>query len=328
MQICQLKRGRRVSQYIVRRIMFGIVTFFGITIIVYAMTSFAPGSPLDAMLADPGMTAGEVARRTSQWGLDKPIYLQYFTWLGQLLRGNLGFSYRTSQSVMAMVGQRLGPTLLLTFASLLLAYLIAVPVGVFSATHPYSLGDYISSTAVLIVTAFPGFFLGMVFIYLFAVKLPILPMGGMYGSSSHKTALSMLDHLIMPATCLALQQLGNVMRQVRSSMREVLGEDYVRTARAKGLGENTVVYRHAFRNALIPVATLFSTSLPFLIGGAVVTEQVFSWPGMGQLMVTSILARDYPVIMGITVVVSLFVLIGNLLVDLLYGLLDPRIRYD
>jgi len=229
---------------------------------------------------------------------------------------------------MAMVGQRLGPTLLLTFASLLLAYLIAVPVGVFSATHPYSLGDYISSTAVLIVTAFPGFFLGMVFIYLFAVKLPILPMGGMYGSSSHKTALSMLDHLIMPATCLALQQLGNVMRQVRSSMREVLGEDYVRTARAKGLGENTVVYRHAFRNALIPVATLFSTSLPFLIGGAVVTEQVFSWPGMGQLMVTSILARDYPVIMGITVVVSLFVLIGNLLVDLLYGLLDPRIRYD
>jgi len=308
--------------------MFGIVTFFGITIIVYAMTSFAPGSPLDAMLADPGMTAGEVARRTSQWGLDKPIYLQYFTWLGQLLRGNLGFSYRTSQSVMAMVGQRLGPTLLLTFASLLLAYLIAVPVGVFSATHPYSLGDYISSTAVLIVTAFPGFFLGMVFIYLFAVKLPILPMGGMYGSSSHKTALSMLDHLIMPATCLALQQLGNVMRQVRSSMREVLGEDYVRTARAKGLGENTVVYRHAFRNALIPVATLFSTSLPFLIGGAVVTEQVFSWPGMGQLMVTSILARDYPVIMGITVVVSLFVLIGNLLVDLLYGLLDPRIRYD
>lgn len=317
-----------MSQYIVRRIMFGIVTFFGITIIVYAMTSFAPGSPLDAMLADPGMTAGEVARRTSQWGLDKPIYLQYFTWLGQLLRGNLGFSYRTSQSVMAMVGQRLGPTLLLTFASLLLAYLIAVPVGVFSATHPYSLGDYISSTAVLIVTAFPGFFLGMVFIYLFAVKLPILPMGGMYGSSSHKTALSMLDHLIMPATCLALQQLGNVMRQVRSSMREVLGEDYVRTARAKGLGENTVVYRHAFRNALIPVATLFSTSLPFLIGGAVVTEQVFSWPGMGQLMVTSILARDYPVIMGITVVVSLFVLIGNLLVDLLYGLLDPRIRYD
>ena len=317
-----------MSQYIVRRIMFGIVTFFGITIIVYAMTSFAPGSPLDAMLADPGMTAGEVARRPSKWGLDEPIYRQCVTWLGQLLRGNLGFSYRTSQSVMAMVGQRLGPTLLLTFASLLLAYLIAVPVGIFSATHPYSLGDYLSSTAVLIVTAFPGFFLGMVFIYLFAVKLPILPMGGMYGSSSHKTALSMLDHLIMPATCLALQQLGNVMRPVRSSMRAVLGEDYVRTARAKGLGENMVVYRHAFRNALIPVATLFSTSLPFLIGGAVVTEQVFSWPGMGQLMVTSILARDYPVIMGITVVVSLFVLIGNLLVDLLYGLLDPRIRYD
>jgi peptide/nickel transport system permease protein len=317
-----------VSQYILRRVLCGIVTFFGITVIVYVMASFAPGSPMDAMLADPGMTAEEVARRAVQLGLDKPVYVQYFGWLGELLHGNLGFSYRTSQSVVTMIGQRLGPTLLLTFTSLLIAYLIAIPIGIYSSTHPYSTGDYISSTAILTATAFPGFFIGMIFIYLFAVKLPLFPMGGMYSSSSHKTFLSMIEHLAMPAMCLALQQLGNVMRQVRGSMREVLGEDYVRTARAKGLNEHVVVYRHAFRNALIPVATLFSTSLPFLIGGAVVTEQVFSWPGMGALMVTSILARDYPVIMGITVVVSIFVLIGNLLVDLAYGLLDPRIRYD
>jgi peptide/nickel transport system permease protein len=317
-----------VSQYIIRRILLGVITFFGITIIVYTMSSLAPGSPMDAMLADPGMTAEEVGRRAAQLGLDKPLYIQYFSWLGQLLHVNLGFSYRTSQSVISMIAQRLGPTLLLTFSSLLISYLIAIPIGVHSATHPYSTGDYISSTAVLVATAFPGFFLGMVLIYLFAVKLPLLPMGGMYSSSSQKTFGSLMGHLIMPAMCLALQQLGNTMRQVRSSMREILGEDYVRTARAKGLSENVVVYRHAFRNALIPVATLFSTSLPFLIGGAVVTEQVFSWPGMGALMVTSILARDYPVIMGITVVVSVFVLIGNLLVDLVYGILDPRIRYD
>lgn len=317
-----------MSKYIIRRLLLCLVTFFGITVIVFIMNNMAPGSPLDALLADPGMTVQEMERRAQQLGLDQPLFVQYFSWLGELLKGNLGFSFRMSRSVNSIIAERLGPTLLLTFTSLVIAYLIAIPIGIASAKHPYSLGDYISSAGALTATALPGFFMGMIFIYVFALKLKWLPIGGMYSSSSDKSFWSMLQHLMLPAMCLAIQQIGNVMRQVRSNMLEVLGEDYVRTARAKGVSEHNVVYQHALRNAMIPVVTLFGTSIPFLIGGAVVTEQIFSWPGIGMLMVSSIQARDYPVIMGITVVVSIAVLLGNLLVDLAYGLLDPRIRYD
>lgn len=317
-----------MTKFIIRRLLLCLITFLGITIIVFGMTAMAPGSPIDALLADPGMTIQEMERRSAQLGLDQPLYVQYFTWLGELLKGNLGFSYRTSRSVNAMIGERLGPTMLLTFTSLFLAYLIAIPIGIASAKKPYSLRDYVSSACALITTALPGFFMGMVFIYIFSLKLGALPVGGMYSSGADKSFLSLLQHLILPALCLTIQQLGNVMRQTRSNMLEVLNEDYTRTAHAKGLNEFNVVYKHALRNAMIPIVTLFGTSIPFLIGGAVVTEQVFSWPGIGMLMVSSIQARDYPVIMGITVIVAIAVLLGNLLVDIAYGFLDPRIRYD
>ncbi len=317
-----------MAKYFIRRLALCVITFIGITIIVYSMASLAPGSPLDAMLAEPGMSLEEQERLAEQWGLDRPVIVQYFSWFGQMVKGNLGYSYRTSQKVTDMVLEKLGPTVLLTFTSLILAYLIAIPIGIRSARKPYSAGDYVSSTCALIANALPGFFMGMVAIYLFSVKLGWLPMSGMYTSSSDKSVLDVARHLILPALCLAIQQLGSVMRQVRSNMLDILGEDYVRTARAKGLAEKRVVFLHALRNSMIPIITLFSTSIPFLIGGAVVTESIFSWPGLGSLMVTSIQARDYPVIMGISVVVALAVLIGNLLVDLVYGLLDPRVRYD
>ena len=317
-----------MAKYLVRRLLLCLVTFIGITVIVYFMASLAPGSPLDAMLAEPGMSLEEQERLAAQWGLDKPVVVQYFSWFGQMIQGNLGYSYRTSQKVTGMVLDALGPTVLLTFSSLFLAYLIAIPIGIRSARKPYSAGDYAATTCALVANALPGFFTGMVAIYIFSVKLKWLPMSGMYTSSATATVWEVLRHLILPASCLAIQQLGSVMRHVRSNMLDILSEDYVRTARAKGLAEKRVVGLHALRNSMIPIVTLFSTSIPFLIGGAVVTESIFSWPGLGSLMVTSIQGRDYPVIMGISVVIAIAVLVGNLLVDLIYGLLDPRVRYE
>lgn len=317
-----------MAKYIVRRLLLGILTFFGITVIVFFMSYLAPGSPLDYLLADPTISAEELTRRAAQLGLDRPVYVQYFSWLGQLLQGNLGFSYRTYRSVSEMIGERLGNTLLLTFSSLFLAYLVAIPIGIHSARNPYSTSDFVSAAGALIVMALPGFFVGMFFIYLFSAKLGWLPMSGMYSSNASRSVADLLSHLVMPAVCLAMQQIGNVMRQMRSSMLEVLSEDYIRTARSEGLSERRVVYTHALRNALTPMVTLFGSSLPFLVGGAVVTEQVFSWPGIGGLMVSSITTRDYPVIIGITVVVAVAVLVGNLLVDITYGILDPKVRYS
>ena len=315
-----------MGRYFLKRLMLCVITFVGITVIVYGLAAMAPGSPLDAMLAEPGMTLEEQQRLEARLGLDKPVYVQYFSWFGEMVRGNLGYSYRTSQPVTRMVLDKLGSTVLLTFTSLIIAYLIAIPIGIHSARNPYSAGDYAASACALIANAMPGFFMGMVAIYIFAVKLKWLPMSGMYTSSTSKDFLDVARHLVLPAMCLAIQQLGSVMRHVRSNMLDILNEDYVRTARAKGLAARRVVFLHALRNSMIPIVTLFSTSIPFLIGGAVVTESIFSWPGLGSLMVTSIQARDYPVIMGISVVVAIAVLLGNLLVDLIYGLLDPRVR--
>ncbi len=317
-----------MGKYILRRLLLSIITFFGITVFVFIIANLAPGTPLDALLAEPGMTEADALRRAAALGIDKPIYVQYFSWLKALLQGDLGFSYRTFQKVTTMVGERIGPTLLLSGTAILLSYIIAIPLGIISSLKPYSIQDYTATGLAFLTAASPSFFLGMIFIYIFTVKLGWFPMGGMYDSGMAGSLPSLLRHLMMPAVALALPQVGSTMRYVRGSMLEVLGEDYVRTAKAKGLKQQRVVWIHAFRNALIPVVTNFGTSLPFLIGGAVVTEQVFSWSGLGMLMVASIGARDYPVIMGITVVVAIFVLIGNLIVDLLYGVLDPRIRFD
>ncbi len=313
-------------KFILRRVLLGIVTFFGITVLVYLLSTLATGSPLDALLADPGMTAEEVARRAEQLGLDQPVYVQYFQWLKALLQGDLGYSYRTYQKVSTMIAERIGPSLLLTCTAIVLAYLVVIPLGILSAVKPYSARDYCCTGFAFLTAATPSFFIAMLLIFIFSVSLGVLPMGGMYDSGGAHTIGSVLRHLILPASVLALGQIGSTMRYVRGSMLEVLGEDYVRTARAKGLRERLVVVRHAFRNALIPVVTNFGLSIPFLIGGAVVTEQVFSWPGIGNLMVMSISYRDYPTIMGITVIISVAVLVGNILVDLVYGLLDPKIR--
>lgn len=317
-----------MGNYIVRRIGLAIITFFGITILVYFMSTLAPGSPLDALMADPGMTKAELARRSAQLGLNQPAYIQYFTWLKELLHGNMGFSYTTYRPVTEIVTQRIGATLLLTVTAILLSYVIGIPLGIISSLKPYSLADYTSSTVAFILTGVPGFFTGMILIYIFSVVLQILPFGGMSDSGGSYSFLSVLQHLILPALAIALPEIGKVLRQVRGNMLEVLNEDYVRTARAKGVKESRVIVAHAFRNTLIPLVTILSGSVPFMIGGAVVVERVFGWPGLGTLMIDSITARDYPVIMGISVIIAAVVLIANLLTDIIYALLDPRITYN
>lgn len=315
-------------RYIIKRLLTSIPTFIGITILVYVVASLAPSSPLEILFNDPMATQAEMEEMSKSLGLDQPVIIQYLRWLWQLLQGNLGTSIRTNGDVLSMILGRIGPTLVLTGVAMLLTALIGLPFGIMSAYKPYSKWDYISSGFSFIGSAMPNFFAALVLIYLLCVKVRLFPTSGMYDSSGEKTVLMFIHHLILPAVVLAIQQIGSLIRQCRGSMLEVLQDDYVRTARAKGLTETPVLVFHALRNAWIPLVTWFGMQIPFLIGGAVVTEQIFGWPGLGSLMVQSINARDYPVIMGITVFIAVAVLLGNLIVDLVYGLLDPRIRYD
>ena len=315
-------------RHIAKRLLTAIPTFLGITILVYVVASLAPSSPLEILFNDPYATAEEMARKSKELGLDQPVIIQYIRWLVQLVQGNMGMSIRTNGQVLDMILERIGPTLILTGSAMALTIIIALPLGIMSAYKPYSGWDYISSGLSFIGSAMPNFFAGLVLIYFFCIKVKLFPTSGMYDSSGVRTWPMFFHHLVLPAVVLAIQQIGSLIRQCRGSMLEVLQDDYVRTARAKGLHEPSVLVRHALRNAWIPLVSWFGMQIPFLIGGAVVTEQIFGWPGLGSLMVQSINARDYPVIMGITVVIAIVVLLGNLLVDLVYGLLDPRIRYD
>ncbi|MCI8725826.1 MAG: ABC transporter permease [Hungatella sp.] len=315
-------------KYIGKRILIAIPTFLGITILVYALSSLAPGTPLEMIFNDPNATAEQMEAMRHKLGLDRPVYIQYLNWLWQLVQGNLGTSYRTGHSVWADISERIGPTLLLTFSSLAFSVIIALPLGAMSAYKPYSAWDYISSAVSFIGAAIPNFFAGLVFVYLFSVLIKAFPSGGMYDTSGTRSVPMLLHHLFLPMLVLSIQQIGSLIRQTRGAVLDVLQEDYVRTARAKGARERVVMTAHVLQNAMIPVITRIGMMIPFLVGGAVVTEQIFAWPGLGSLMVLSINSRDYPVIMGITVFIAAAVLIGNIIVDLIYGLLDPKIRYS
>ncbi|MCI8465396.1 MAG: ABC transporter permease [Lachnospiraceae bacterium] len=314
-------------KYVGKRILIIIPTFIGITILAYFLSAMAPGSPIDMILGTQNLGPDDVARLTKLYGLDQPVIIQYFNWFRLLLQGNLGLSYRTSEPVLSMILSRMGPTLLITLTSVVISVILSIPMGVAAAVKPYSAWDYIASGISFLAAAAPNFFVSLILVYIFGVRLGILPTSGMYTSASAKEFGDLVRHMILPVAVLAFQQIGNLIRQVRGSMLEILQEDYIRTAREKGLKEGRIVIRHGLRNALVPVVTTVGMNLPFIIGGAVVTEQIFSWPGIGSLMVQSINARDYPAIMGITVFIAVVVLIGNLIIDLIYGILDPRISY-
>lgn len=317
-----------MGRYVTKRLLILLPTFFGITVLVYVLSAMAPGSPLEQLLQDPYITAEQYQMKLVEYGLDKPVIIQYYNWLKLLLRGDFGISFSTMRPVIDMVLERVWPTLLLTITSVVVAVILSIPIGIMAAYHPYSKWDYVSSGFSFLGSAIPPFLLGLIGIYIFSAKMHWLPMGGMYNSTGKREIGDLIFHLILPVMVLSFQIIGNVVSQVRSAVTEVLQENYIITARAKGISEKKVILAHALRNSLIPVVTVISNMLPMIIGGAVVTEQLLSWPGIGRLMVTAILARDYPVIMGATVFISAFILIGNLIADIVYAFLDPKIRHQ
>ena len=313
-----------MGKYMIKRILIAIPVLIGITIIDYAIMCLA-GSPLQ-MLQGPRISQAAVAAKEIALGLDKPFYVQYFVWLKQLLHGNMGYSIKSYQAVSEMIASHLGPTLLLMGVSLLVSLLMAVPAGIYSAIKQYSAGDYMVVTLSFLGSSVPGFFLSLLLIYLFTVKLGWLPSSGMSTLGTAGGAGDVAKHMVMPVLVLATSMAGTNIRYIRSAMLEILQQDYLRTAKAKGIGRFLVINKHALRNALIPIITVIGMEIPVLFGGQVIIEQVFSWPGLGLMTMSAITNRDYPVIMGVCLLSAIVVLAANLITDILYALADPTIQ--
>lgn len=317
-----------MTSFIVRRLLLAIPTLVGVTLITFALLHLAPGGPALA-LAGENATPAQVAALTHELGLDQPWPVQYAHWVGGLLHGDLGFSYLRQEPVITLIGQRLPATMLLMGCALVVSILIAIPLGVWQAYRRNTAFDRGASVGVFIAWSMPTFWFGTILIAVFAVTLRWLPVGGL--QTIDTTAFdpaSRFLHLILPAATLAIVSMAGWSRYVRGSMVEQLREDYTRTAIAKGLPTRTVLFRHTLRNALIPFITLLGGTLPALFGGAVITEQIFAYPGMGQLFWKSAVDRDYSTLLGMTVLTAVLVILGNLLADVLYGVVDPRVRYD
>jgi len=327
-----------MGRFLVRRILQSIPVFIAITIISFVLINAVPGGPTARLEMDKNIKPEDIHRIRINLGLDQPVWKRYLVWLGALpnssgefnglLEGNLGISYIDQTSVGQSIMTRLPSTLLLTATSLLLSLALAIPLGVISAIRRHSALDNTLTVLSTAGVSIPSFWFGLMAILLFAVKLRWLPSGGMYTLGQEKTAADLLRHLLMPAAILSILNVAGWNRFVRGSMLDVIRQDYIRTARAKGAPQRIVLIRHALRNALIPVATLMGLSLPDLVGGALVTETIFGWPGMGRLAYHAATKRDYPVIMGVLVMSTALVLLGNLLADVAYTFLDPRIKAE
>ena len=315
-----------MAQYIRRRLITAIPVFFGITILVFLLVDLAPGDLTDLMGEGTSSTTEQTAMEAA-FGLDQPLPARYVTWLAGLFHGDLGRSYHYGQDVSDLIAQRLGPSLILTGTGVLLAVAIAVPLGVMAAWKPKGLWDRLAHLFTISGPAVPGFFLALVAIFLFSVQLGWLPSSGMYRTVGGGDLPDLIRHLILPAGIIGVSNVGSILRQTQSACLEVMGEDYIMTARAKGLKEGAVVVRHALRSALIPVLTSILTHFPHIIGGSVVVVRFFGWPGIGRLMFSPVCGRDYNAVMGVTVVMALAVLLTSLLLDVVYGFVDPRVRY-
>ncbi len=304
-------------QYVVRRALLVLPTLIGVSMLIFGILRMLPGDPALAM-AGVHATQELIERIREEYGLNKPIHQQYAMFMAELLRGNLGKSIRTGRPVMTEVLERLGATFELTLASMFLSVVIGLLAGIVSAAKPYTVFDYLSALFSTLGLSLPVFWLGLMLMLLFSLKLGWLPAAGR-GS---------LAHLVLPSVTLAASSLALFARFTRSTLLEVLRYEYITTARAKGLRERTVIWRHALKNALIPIVTVIGLRFGALLSGAVLTENVFAWPGVGRLLVDSISARDYPVVQGAVLILALAFVFLNLAVDLLYGLINPRIRYD
>jgi len=316
-----------VGSYLLRRLLTVVPAVLGISVVLYAVLALAPGDPFAEMALNPNVPPEVQENLRKQFGLDDPIWQRYFRWLLAMLHGDWGFSFISRVDVDTLIWSRLPVTLAVIGASQLLALMIALPVGIYSAARPYSWFDRIASTLAFIGFSLPTFFTGLLFILIFSVTLDWLPF--VYSTDIKATGvrwvLEMIRQAIMPVAVLGLFQAASMTRFVRSAMLDVIRLDYVTTARAKGLGQAKVIVKHVMRNAMIPVVTLIALQMPAVFGGAIVTEQIFRIPGIGSLLISSILSNDTPVVMAVTFVFACLVVLFNLIADVLYGWLDPRI---
>jgi peptide/nickel transport system permease protein len=316
-----------VRRYLARRLVLLLPVLVGVSIIIFMVLHLSPGDPAEIMLGSQA-TKEDLTRLRADLGLDEPLHVQYVRWLGHVARGDLGRSLWMKRPVLGEVLTRLRATLLLTASALLLSTTVGIALGVAAAMRPHSMLDRVSAVASLFGASMPSFWLGIVLMVIFALWLGWLPASGMYAPHSGGDLRDLLSHLVLPAVTLAAASVTIVARLTRSAMLESLEQDYVRTARAKGVSERAVVLRHGLGNALVPIVTVVGVQAGYLLGGAVLTETVFAWPGVGTLMVQGILARDFPLVQGCVLVVALSFVLVNLAVDLLYAWLDPRIRYE
>lgn len=315
--------------YILRRLLISIPILFGITVIVFFIASKMPGDAVLAMISNETPQAEDLIKlRRGQLGLDVPVYEQYGRWVGQLMQGKLGYSFQSGESVIDIITGRLPATLQLMGVALFIAIVLGVTLGVISALKQYSWLDYSLTLVGFAGISIPEFFLGMVLVYGFALQLQIFPTSGIVTAGSEYSLIDNLRHLVLPALALGIARTATFMRYTRASVLEVMNNDYVRTARAKGLNSFRVTTLHILRNALIPVVTVVGLSLPVLFGGSVIIEMIFQWPGIGLMFINAVTGRDSPVIMGYVLMSASIVLASNLLTDVAYGWLDPRIRYD
>jgi len=320
-----------MRQYIMRRVLQMIPILIGVSIILYAVFSAAPGNVVDNMVANkPNMTKAKEEQLKRLYGLDKNIVVRYGKWAAKAVRLDFGQSYRYKQPVSKVIGTYVWNSFWLALVSFIISFIIAIPIGVISATKQYSTFDQAFTIFALIGISIPAFFFGLLLIKWLSVDLKWFPVSGMENIGSQKTGMArFLDiayHMFLPCIVLALANIAGYMRFTRTSMLEVIRQDYVRTARAKGLSEKVVIYRHALRNGLIPIITIIGLGLPGLFGGAMLTETIFKWPGIGTVALNALTSRDYPLLMGFNMLLAILTLIGNLIADITYAIVDPRVR--
>ena len=316
-------------QYFLRRVLINIPVLFLVTIVIYLLINLAPGDPVDFFVNEEiGITKEDLDFVRERYGLDDPIPVRHVKWLGQVVQGDLGFRFKNGDDVAEVLAVRLRRTFLLMGTALGMGIAVGVTLGIFIGLRQYSFWDFTFTGLSFVGISMPAFIAGIFGLYIFSVKLGWFPSGGMRTIGKPESLFDLLYHLALPAGTLAIFNLATFMRYTRFSMLEVKGEDYVRTANAKGLKPPIVTWRHVFRNALLPIVTVVGLSLPALIAGALFTETIYSWPGMGALLVDAVAARDYPKVMGIMLVTALVVLAANLITDLAYAVADPRIRYE
>jgi peptide/nickel transport system permease protein len=317
-----------VLVYILKRMLHAVPLLIGVSIIAFAMMHLAPGGPLAVYTLNPTITAQDIERIKQVFGLDQPLHVQYLRWAAGMFTGNWGNTFFGGRPVFDVIMERVPATVLLMGSGMALAIVLGMLIGILGAVRRYSVFDMLATTGAMVTLSFPTFWFGLMMIFVFALQLGWLPSGGMFTLGGEEDLLDLLEHLVLPTVVLALVLVAQWSRYTRSSFMEVINQDYIRTARAKGLSEPRILFRHAFPNALAPLIALAGIQLPWLFSGALVTETIFGWPGMGRLFVDALTMKEYPVLMGMVMVTAAAVILGNLLADVANAAIDPRIRLE